>query len=93
MTITLATVSTMLLTKARIRIAVRSARTAAMLSHSFHSLGQLKASIEASGAVLAAVTRMKANGTRKTTTDTAMAIVPTVHRRTARRLTRPRSFC
>ena len=74
---TLNTVSVVLLMKARRMTKLRVVSTVSMLSIRTNGLGQVKASSDASAAVLDAVSRMKANGMRKITIDSRTATMPT----------------
>ena len=60
-----------------------------MFSHSCHWAGQLKSRLAASGAVLAAVTKMKAKGTRNTTIEASTAMMPITQPRVFSRFTMP----
>ena len=73
---TLNTVRVVLLMKARSTTNCRTVITVLMLSHSCQVVGQLKSRFDASCIVLAAVTRMKANGIRKITTEAMTATMP-----------------
>ena len=70
---TLTTVRTVLFTKARTTMPSRVASTSARFSPNAQFVGQENSSRDASDASLAAVRKMNANGTRKTTTDARMA--------------------
>jgi hypothetical protein len=78
---TLQTVNVVLLMNARSTTESLTWSTATMFSSSTQSLGRVNARSAASPAVLLAVSRMKAKGTRKTTIETRMAMVPMVQAR------------
>ena len=73
---TLNTVRVVLLMKARSTTNWRTVITFLMLSQSCQVVGQVKSRLAASWVVFAAVTRMKANGIRKITTEAMTATTP-----------------
>ena len=73
---TLATVRMTLLIMAVRNMPSRAFQTSTTFSHSCQSVGQVNSSWLASARPLAAVSRMKTNGTTKTTIDARIATTP-----------------
>ena len=59
----------------------------------WNCFGQEKARSDASAGGFAACSRTNANGTRKTTTETRIAMIPTIQARRRSRVTAPPAFC
>jgi hypothetical protein len=83
------TVTRVLFTNARTTVPSRVCSTSRRLSKKTNSVGQLNSRSEDSCCVLNAVTTMNANGTRKTTTETVIAMMPTTRSRVRVALTGP----